>query len=163
MSIARVNSFAFAGIEAQPVEVQVQIASGLPNFLDGRPARQSGGRGARTGARRAHRHGPGAAAQARAGQPRPRRPAEGGQPFRPADRARRARRHGCAAARGTGAIRGPGRIIAGWPDQPGGRRAAGGHRRGRARAGADLPGGARRRSGLGRRISACSPHRICSA
>ncbi len=33
MSIARVNSFAFAGIDAQPVEVQVQIASGLPNFL----------------------------------------------------------------------------------------------------------------------------------
>src|ERR1700691_3681018 len=33
MAIARVNSFAFAGIEAQPVEVQVQIASGLPNFL----------------------------------------------------------------------------------------------------------------------------------
>ncbi len=32
MSIARVNSFAFAGIDAQPVEVQVQIASGLPNF-----------------------------------------------------------------------------------------------------------------------------------
>ena len=33
MSIARVNSFAFAGIDAQPVEVQVQIAAGLPNFL----------------------------------------------------------------------------------------------------------------------------------
>ena len=33
MGIARANSFAFAGIEAQPVEVQVQIASGLPNFL----------------------------------------------------------------------------------------------------------------------------------
>jgi magnesium chelatase family protein len=33
MGIARVNSFAFAGIEAQPVEVQVQIASGLPNFV----------------------------------------------------------------------------------------------------------------------------------
>ena len=33
MTIARVNSFAFAGIDAQPVEVQVQIASGLPNFL----------------------------------------------------------------------------------------------------------------------------------
>ncbi len=31
--VARVNSFAFAGIDAQPVEVQVQIASGLPNFL----------------------------------------------------------------------------------------------------------------------------------
>jgi magnesium chelatase family protein len=33
MSIARVQSFAFAGIDAQPVEVQVQISSGLPNFL----------------------------------------------------------------------------------------------------------------------------------
>ena len=33
MSIARVNSFAFAGIDAQRVEVQVQIATGLPNFL----------------------------------------------------------------------------------------------------------------------------------
>jgi magnesium chelatase family protein len=33
MGIARVNSFAFAGIDAQPVEVQVQIAAGLPNFL----------------------------------------------------------------------------------------------------------------------------------
>lgn len=33
MSIARVNSFAFAGIDAQRVEVQVQISSGLPNFL----------------------------------------------------------------------------------------------------------------------------------
>jgi magnesium chelatase family protein len=33
LSIARVQSFAFAGIEAQPVEVQVQISSGLPAFL----------------------------------------------------------------------------------------------------------------------------------
>ncbi len=33
IGIARANSFAFAGIEAQPVDVQVQIASGLPNFL----------------------------------------------------------------------------------------------------------------------------------
>jgi magnesium chelatase family protein len=33
MSIARVQSFAFAGIDAQAVEVQVQISSGLPNFL----------------------------------------------------------------------------------------------------------------------------------
>ncbi len=31
--IARVPSFAFAGIEPVPVEVQVQIASGLPSFL----------------------------------------------------------------------------------------------------------------------------------
>ena len=33
MSIARVPSFAFAGIEAIPVEVQVQIGSGMPGFL----------------------------------------------------------------------------------------------------------------------------------
>ena len=33
MSIARIQSFAFAGIEALPVEVQVQIAPGLPMFL----------------------------------------------------------------------------------------------------------------------------------
>ncbi len=33
MSIARIPSFAFSGIEAVPVEVQVQIAPGLPAFL----------------------------------------------------------------------------------------------------------------------------------
>jgi hypothetical protein len=33
MGIARANGFAFAGIAAQPVEVQAPIASGLPNFL----------------------------------------------------------------------------------------------------------------------------------
>jgi magnesium chelatase family protein len=33
MTIARVATFAFAGIEAVPVEVQVQIAPGLPAFL----------------------------------------------------------------------------------------------------------------------------------
>jgi magnesium chelatase family protein len=33
MSLARIRSFAFSGIEANPVEVQVQISSGLPAFL----------------------------------------------------------------------------------------------------------------------------------
>ena len=33
MSLARIGSFAFSGIEAVPVEVQVQISSGLPAFL----------------------------------------------------------------------------------------------------------------------------------
>ena len=33
MSIARVRSFAFSGIEAVPVDVQVQISPGLPAFL----------------------------------------------------------------------------------------------------------------------------------
>ncbi len=33
MTIARINTFSFAGIEAVPVEVQVQIAPGIPAFL----------------------------------------------------------------------------------------------------------------------------------
>ena len=33
MSIARVQSFAFSGVDAVPVEVQVQVSSGLPAFL----------------------------------------------------------------------------------------------------------------------------------
>ena len=33
MSLARIRSFAFSGIEAVPVQVQVQISSGLPAFL----------------------------------------------------------------------------------------------------------------------------------
>ncbi len=33
MFIARIRSFAFSGIEAVPIEVQVQISSGLPAFL----------------------------------------------------------------------------------------------------------------------------------
>ncbi len=33
MTLARIATFAFAGIEAVPVEVQVQISSGLPAFL----------------------------------------------------------------------------------------------------------------------------------
>lgn len=33
MSIARIRSFAFSGIDAVPVEVQVQVASGLPALL----------------------------------------------------------------------------------------------------------------------------------
>jgi hypothetical protein len=37
-AIARVRTFAFAGIEAVPVEVQVQISAGLPAFPRGRLA-----------------------------------------------------------------------------------------------------------------------------
>ncbi len=33
MSIARIRSFAYSGIEAIPIEVQVQISPGLPAFL----------------------------------------------------------------------------------------------------------------------------------
>ena len=33
MPIARIRSFAFSGIDAVPIEVQVQISNGLPAFL----------------------------------------------------------------------------------------------------------------------------------
>ncbi|MBL6456966.1 ATP-binding protein [Belnapia sp. T6] len=33
MTVARIATFAFSGIEAMPVEVEVQLASGLPAFL----------------------------------------------------------------------------------------------------------------------------------
>jgi magnesium chelatase family protein len=31
--VARVNTVAFEGIEVRPIDVQVQIAGGLPNFI----------------------------------------------------------------------------------------------------------------------------------
>jgi magnesium chelatase family protein len=43
MSLATIQSFAFSGIEAVPVEVQVQIASGLPAFLKVGPVTQRAG------------------------------------------------------------------------------------------------------------------------
>jgi magnesium chelatase family protein len=45
MSLATIRSFAFSGIEAVPVEVQVQIASGLPAFLMVWPVTHSCDRG----------------------------------------------------------------------------------------------------------------------
>ena len=116
----------------------------------GRPAGQGGGRGAGAGTRRPDRHGPGPAAAARADQPRTGRPAEGGQPFRPADRALRAGGDGRAAAGGSGRLRRTGRAVAGRHAEPGRRRAARRDRRLRPRAGPDLPGVPRRRGGLGR-------------
>ena len=100
MTIARIQSFAFAGIEALPVEVQVQIASGVPAFLVvGLPDKAVGE--ARERVRAAlTAMGLCAAAQARPDQSRARRPAERGQPLRPADRARRARGDGCDPPRG---------------------------------------------------------------
>jgi magnesium chelatase family protein len=40
MSLATIHSFAFSGIEAVPVDVQCQIASGLPTFLIAGPVTQ---------------------------------------------------------------------------------------------------------------------------
>ena len=85
--VSRVRTVAFQGIEAVPVDVQVQIAPGSSSIHHRRPAGQGGEGEPRTGTRRAVRLGPVAAAQADHRQPRARRPAQGGQPLRPADRA----------------------------------------------------------------------------
>jgi magnesium chelatase family protein len=63
MPIARVRSFAFSGIDAVPVEVQVQISNGLPAFLIVGLADKAVGE-ARAGPRGPYRNEPGAAAQA---------------------------------------------------------------------------------------------------
>ena len=95
----------------------------------GRPARQGGVGGARAGARRAGGVGPRAAGAPHHRQSRARRPAEGRQPLRPADRARPDggdRRDPVRCAVG---LHGAGRT---WPrrlDRRGRGRAAGGDRR----------------------------------
>ena len=123
----------------------------------GWPARQGGGRSARTGTCGTLRHGSVAAAQAGAGKPETRRSAEGGQPFRPAHRPGRARGDGRAAARRDCRLCRAGRAVAGWHAEPGGWRAAGGDRGVGAGVGADLSRRPGRRGGLGR------PHRSVGA
>jgi hypothetical protein len=77
--VATVSTVAYLGLDARPVEVQVQIAGGLPKFLVvGLPDKAGGGgREPRAGPRRARRDRPFASAQADHGQPFARRPAEG--------------------------------------------------------------------------------------
>ena len=117
----------------------------------GRPARQGGGREPRAGARGLGRPRIGAAAAAHHGQPGARRPAEGGQPLRPADRARPAHRHGGAAGRRARRIYGARRAWPGRRPGAGGRRAAQRAPRRGLGAGPDLPGGPGRRGRLGGR------------
>ena len=99
-----------------------------------RPRRQGGPRVAGAGALGADRLGPGAAGQAHHRQSRARRHAQGGQPLRPADRARRHggdRRHSRRCAR---RLCGDRRTGARRRDQRRRRRAAGGDRRQRGGA-----------------------------
>ena len=115
----------------------------------GRPARQGGVGSARAGARRAGRIGPGAAGAPHHRQSRARRPAEGRQPLRPADRARADggdRRDPVRCAVG---LHGAGRTRPRRLDRRGRGRAAGGDRRQCARRRPDLPGRLRRRGRLG--------------
>ena len=150
--VARITTVAFQGIEAVPVDVQVLMTPGKPSFtIVGLPDKAVAESRERV---HAALHASGLALP-------PKRitvnlaPAdlpEGGQPLRPADRARadggdgRGRRPtrsasmSCSASwRSTGAI------------TAGRRRAAGGDRRERARARADLPGRLRAGGGLGGR------------
>ena len=120
---------------------------------DRRPRRQGGRRIARAGARRADRLGPGAAGPAHHRQSRARRPAQGGQSLRSADRARR---HGGDRrdSRGrAGRLRRHRRTRARRDGERGGGRAAGGDRRQRARPRPDLSGRLRSGGGVGFRRS----------
>ena len=114
-----------------------------------RPRRQGGGRIARAGAFGADRLGPCPSRQAHHRQPRARRPAEGGQPLRPADRARRHGGDRRRSHRRARRLRGDRRAGARRDDQRRRRRAAGGDRRQRARQRPDLPGGLRPGGGVG--------------
>ena len=112
------------------------------------PTRRSPNRA--SGWQRFGRDGARPAAQAHHGQPRAGRPRQGGQPFRPADRARRC---WSAWARAGDAIQGYmalGELALDGAILPVARRAARGGRRGGARARPDLPRAVRRRGGLAR-------------
>ena len=120
---------------------------------DRRPRRQGGRRIARAGARRADRLGPGAAGQAHHRQSRARRPAQGGQSLRSADRARRHGGDRRDSRRRAGRLRRHRRTRARRDGERGGRRAAGGDRRQRARPRPDLSGRLRPGGGVGFRRS----------
>ena len=157
--LASVATVAFEGVEARRVDVQVQQLGrdGEHVLHHRRPGRQGGGREPGAGARGLRRHRPGPAGQADHRQPGPRRPAQGGQPFRPAHRPGPAGLDGGHPAGRAGRLGGDGRAGAGRPDRPGRRDPAG--RRGRRRhgAGPDLSRGQRARGGLGRRRRGAGP------
>ena len=133
---------------SQPVDVQVQVAQGMPAFtIVGLPDKAVSE--ARERVRSAmiasglalpapHHH-----------QPRARRSAQGRQPLRPADRARPDGGHRRHSARCLVRFCGLGRTRPRRFDCPGCRRAARRHRRQCPRRGFDLPGGLRTGSRLG--------------
>ena len=137
--------------------------AGPARLRHGRPGRQGGRRKPRARARHLSRAWPFPAAAAHHRQPLAGRPRQGGQPLRPADRARPAGRDGRGAARKHRGLRRAGRAGARRLAQPRSRRAAGGDRRPRGGARRDLPRGVRRRGRVGwlrrRRCRPAADHR----
>src|SRR2546429_1255460 len=92
--LARVRSAAVLGIDAYLVDVETDIANGLPTFATvGLPQGSREG-GSRAGVRRAREHGLHVPLEADHREPRPGRHPQGRLRLRPADRGRDPRRHG---------------------------------------------------------------------
>ena len=147
--VQRVSTVAFEGIEARSRRRAGAGRAGIAGVRHRRPARQGGVGSPRAGALGADRLRAGAAGAPDHRQSRAGRSAEGRQPLRSADRARPDggdRRDPAGCAERLHCIR---RTRARRLDRAGRGRAAGGDRRQFARGGPDLPGGLRRRSGLG--------------
>ena len=148
---SHVATVAFRGIEAMPVDVQVQLSAGNVVFnVVGLPDKAVGESRERV---RAALYAVGLAlpAQAPDRQSVARRSAQGRQPLRSADRAWRAQRHGHRARRFRAALCGARRIVARRLDHRGGGRAAGGDGRQWPRSRPHLPQSLWCRSGLGGR------------
>ena len=88
LTIARVRTLAFLGLDVADVDVEVQLSSGLPSFTIVGLADKAVAESRERVRAALGRHGPDAAAAADHRQPRPGRSRQGRQPFRPADRAR---------------------------------------------------------------------------
>ena len=152
LTIARVRTVAFIGLEVAEVDVEVQLSAGLPSFtivgLADKAVAESRERV------RAALAAMGLALPPRADhrQPGAGRPRQGGQPFRPADRAGRCWSSWacCRSTRSSGTWS-LGELALDGAHPRGGRRAAGGGGGGRARARPDLPGRLRRRRPPGSR------------
>ena len=86
--VARVSTVAFEGVEARPVDVQVQIAAGTVAFTIVGLADKAVAELRERVRSALIAFGPRASRRAHHRQPRPGRHAEGGQPLRSADRAR---------------------------------------------------------------------------
>ncbi len=126
--------------------------AGAARLRHRRPAGQGGVGSPRPGAQRARIAGHRAAVEADHHQPVARRPAQGGQSFRPADRAGAAGGAGNHSRRCRRNHHRLGRTVSGRDPDPGDRRPARRDVRGRGRQNAVVPQGVGRRGRVGRRL-----------